>query len=151
MSREPFLKVKAQYSWPPCTNLFISSIDIANIIYILLNMLGATLMRRSTVLSLPICKCSQLCLSVLHNSTTTLLSQVRGFEFCRRLHRFKAAKSLFRRYRFRVIFDIVHRPEHVDLAVVQELVPAQISEVRQPFNFLILKQNIEKCNIGLKL
>ena len=114
-------------------------------------MLGATLMRRSTILSLPICKCSLLCLSVLHSSTTTLLSQVRGFEFSRRFHRFKAAKSLFRRYRFRVIFDIVHRPEHVDLAVVQELVPAQISEVRQPFNFLILKQNIEKCNIGLKL
>jgi hypothetical protein len=36
-TREPSLKGKAQYSWPPCTNLFGSaSFDISNIIYIFL-------------------------------------------------------------------------------------------------------------------
>ncbi len=33
ITREPLLKGKAQYSWPPCTNLFrLVSFDIANII-----------------------------------------------------------------------------------------------------------------------
>jgi hypothetical protein len=42
-----------QYSWPPCTNLFRSAaFDIANIIYFFTKQ--ATLMRRSTVLNLPL-------------------------------------------------------------------------------------------------
>ncbi len=45
--RETLLKGKAQYSWPPCTNLF----RLVFIIYFLTKQ--ATLKRRSTVLSLP--------------------------------------------------------------------------------------------------
>ncbi len=49
--REPLLKGKASYSWPPCTNYFRSAaFDTSNIIYLLTNQ--ANFMRRSTVLSL---------------------------------------------------------------------------------------------------
>ncbi len=51
----PLLKGKAQYSWPPCTNKFrTDTFDNANIIYF--STKQATLMRRSTVLSLPLQK-----------------------------------------------------------------------------------------------
>jgi len=34
LNREPLLKEKAQYNWPPCTNLFGSAaFDIANIFF----------------------------------------------------------------------------------------------------------------------
>ncbi len=49
--KEPLLKGKAQYGWPPCTNQFRSvAFDIANIIYSFTK--GVTVMRRSIVLSL---------------------------------------------------------------------------------------------------
>jgi len=49
---EPLLKGKAQYSWPPCINQFrLVSFNIANIIYAFTKQ--GTLVRRSTVLSLP--------------------------------------------------------------------------------------------------
>ncbi len=52
ISREVLLKGKAHHSWPPCTNLFRwAPLYIQNII--LLFYKTATLMRRSTVLSLP--------------------------------------------------------------------------------------------------
>jgi hypothetical protein len=48
---EVLLKGKAQYSWPPCTNLFRSApFYIENIIYRFTKQ--ATLIRRSTVLNL---------------------------------------------------------------------------------------------------
>ncbi len=53
LARETLLKGKALYSWHPCTNLFRSEpFYIENIIYILTKQ--ATLIRRSTVLSLPL-------------------------------------------------------------------------------------------------
>ncbi len=52
-TREASLKGKAQYSSPLCTNKFESAqIDIGNIIYLFIKQ--ATLMRRSTILSLPL-------------------------------------------------------------------------------------------------
>ncbi len=50
-NREPLLKGKAQYSWPPRINSFrLAAFDIENIIYFLTKQ--ASLMRMSTVLSL---------------------------------------------------------------------------------------------------
>ncbi len=47
-NREPLLKGKAQYNWPPCTNYFQSAaFDNANIFYFFVKQ--ATLVRRSTV------------------------------------------------------------------------------------------------------
>ena len=53
LTREPFMKgMKAQYCWPPCTNLLISAtFDFAKIIYVFTKQ--ATLIRRSTALNLP--------------------------------------------------------------------------------------------------
>ncbi len=52
-TREALLKWKAQYRRAPCTNHFRSdTFDNANIIYYFMKQ--ATLMRRSTVLSLPL-------------------------------------------------------------------------------------------------
>jgi hypothetical protein len=52
-TREPLLKGKTQYNWPPYTNKFrLAAFAIENIIYFLTK--RATLMRRSAVLSLPL-------------------------------------------------------------------------------------------------
>ncbi len=52
-SREPLLNGKDQYGWPPWTNTFRSAaFDYAKNIYFFTKQ--ATLMRRSTVLSLPV-------------------------------------------------------------------------------------------------
>ncbi len=50
---EPLLKGKAQYNSPPCPNkLRSAALDTTNIIYFFTKQ--ATLMRRSTMLSLPL-------------------------------------------------------------------------------------------------
>jgi len=54
VGREVLLKGKSQYGWPPCINQFRSApFYIENIINLFYNTKQATLMRRSTVLSLP--------------------------------------------------------------------------------------------------
>ncbi len=50
--RKALLKGKAQYSWPPCTNLFRSAPFYIKILFPFFTK-QATLMRRSIVLSLP--------------------------------------------------------------------------------------------------
>ncbi len=52
LSKEPLLKGKAQYNWPPCTNLFRTAAFDIDIIYLFTKQ--PTLERRSTVLSLPL-------------------------------------------------------------------------------------------------
>ncbi len=51
-TREVLLKGKAQYSWPPCTKWFNQLLFILQILFTFFTK-QATLMRRSTVLSLP--------------------------------------------------------------------------------------------------
>jgi hypothetical protein len=52
-AREPLLKGKAQYSWPPCNNRFMSAPFIFQILFTFFTK-QPTLMRRSTVLRLPL-------------------------------------------------------------------------------------------------
>ncbi len=53
VNREPLMKGKAQYSWPPRTNLFrLTAFENASIIYFATKQ--TSLMRRPTVLSHPL-------------------------------------------------------------------------------------------------
>ncbi len=73
-------KGKAQYSWPPCTNQLRSTpLYIENIICLSLTK-QATLMRRSTVLSLPIDVSSKQCLAKFLSANWFLTKRLGTFK-----------------------------------------------------------------------